>query len=194
MSFPMKPQKILYDIRKCLSRGDILISDVGAHKLWIGRLFPAYEPNTVIISNGLASMGFALPGAIAANLVLPEKKVVAAVGDGGFMMNVQELETARRLGCSFAVVIFNDSKYGSIDWKARIKFNKSFGVEFSNPDFVKLAESFGAKGVRIDRAEEFAPLLKKALEDGGIWVFDVEVDYSENMKLSQKLKGDVCKF
>lgn len=194
MSFPMKPQKILYDIRKCLSRGDILISDVGAHKLWIGRLFPAYEPDTVIISNGLASMGFALPGAIAANLVLPEKKVVAAVGDGGFMMNVQELETARRLGCSFAVVIFNDSKYGSIDWKARIKFDKSFGVEFSNPDFVKLAESFGAKGVRIERAEEFAPMLKKALDDGGIWVFDVQVDYSENMKLSWKLKGDVCKF
>ncbi|KCZ71550.1 thiamine pyrophosphate-dependent enzyme, possible carboligase or decarboxylase [Candidatus Methanoperedens nitroreducens] len=193
-SFPMKPQKILYDIRKCLSRGDILISDVGAHKLWIGRLFPAYEPNTVIISNGLASMGFALPGAIAANLVLTEKKVVAAVGDGGFMMNVQELETARRLGCSFVVIIFNDSKYGSIDWKARIKFNKSFGVEFSNPDFVELAESFGANGVRIEREEEFAPLLKKALEDGGIWVFDVKVDYSENMKLSWKLKGDVCKF
>lgn len=138
MSFPMKPQKILYDIRKCLSRADILIGDVGAHKLWIGRLFPAYEPNTVIISNGLASMGFALPGAIAANLVLPEKKVVAAVGDGGFMMNVQELETARRLGCSFAVVIFNDSKYGSIDWKAKIKFNKSFGVDFSNPDLSNL--------------------------------------------------------
>lgn len=193
-SFPMKPQKILYDIRKCLSRGDLLISDVGAHKLWIGRLFPAYEPNTVIISNGLASMGFALPGGIAANLVLPERKIVVATGDGGFMMNLQELETAKRLGCSFTVVIFNDSRYGSIEWKARIKFKMSYGVQFSNPDFVKLAESFGAKGVKVRRAEEFDPLLKKALKDGGIWVFDVEVDYSENMKLTQKLKGNICKF
>ncbi len=191
-AFPMKPQKILYDIRQCLSRRDILISDVGAHKLWIGRLFPAYEPNTVIISNGLASMGFALPGAIAANIVLPDRKVVVATGDGGFLMNIHELETARRLGCSFAVVIFNDSKYGSIDWKAKIKFNKSFGVEFSNPDFVRLAESFGTKGIKIDRAEEFAPALQNALGAGGIWVLDVGVDYSENMKLTQKLKGNIC--
>lgn len=190
----MKPQKILYDIRKCLSRGDLLISDVGAHKLWIGRLFPAYEPNTVIISNGLASMGFALPGAIAANLVLRESKIVVATGDGGFLMNLQEHETAKRLGCSSTAVIFNDSRYGSIEWKARIKFKRSFGVQFSNPDFVKLAESFGVKGIKVNRAEEFAPLLKKALEDGGMWVFDVEVDYSENMKPTQKLKGNVCKF
>ncbi len=193
-AFPMKPQKILYDIRRCLSGEDILISDVGAHKLWIGRLFPAYEPNTVIISNGLASMGFALPGAVASNLVLPERKVVVATGDGGFLMNLQELETAKRLGCSFAVVIFNDSKYGSIDWKARIKFKRSFGVQFSNPDFVRLAQSFGAKGVRIKRAEEFAPALEKALDDKDIWIFDVEVDYSENMRLTQKLRGDICKF
>jgi acetolactate synthase-1/2/3 large subunit len=192
MAFPIKPQKILYDIRKCLSREDILISDVGAHKLWIGRLFPAYEPNTVIISNGLASMGFGLPGAIAANIVLPDRKVVAVVGDGGFMMNLQELETAVRLGCSFVVVIFNDSGYGSIDWKARIKFKKSFGVRFDNPDFVKLAESFGAKGVRVKRTDEFAPLLKKALDDRAVWIFDVRVDYSENMKLTRKLSKDVC--
>lgn len=192
MAFPIKPQKILYDIRKCLSRKDILISDVGAHKLWIGRLFPAYEPNTVIISNGLASMGFGLPGAIAANIVLPDRKVVAVVGDGGFMMNLQELETAVRLGCSFVVVIFNDSGYGSIDWKARIKFKKSFGVRFGNPDFVKLAESFGAKGVRVERTDEFTPLLKKALDDGGVWIFDVRVDYSENMKLTRKLSKEVC--
>jgi len=193
-AFPMKPQKILYDIRRCLPRDGLLISDVGAHKLWIGRLFPAYEPNTVIISNGLASMGFALPGAIAANLVFPDRKVVVVAGDGGFMMSLQELETAVRLGCSFAVVIFNDSKYGSIEWKQKIKFKKSFGVEFSNPDFVRLAESFGAKGEKIERAEDFAPLLKKALEDGGIWIFDVEVDYSENLKLTSRLGENVCKF
>lgn len=191
-AFPMKPQKILYDIRKCLPRSDILISDVGAHKLWIGRLFPAYEPNTVIISNGLASMGFALPGAIAANIVLPDRKVVVAAGDGGFMMNLQELETAKRLGCSFVAVIFNDSRYGSIDWKQKVKFGKSFGIQFSNPDFVKLAESFGAKGLKIERAEDFVPGLKNALEDGGIWILDVKVDYSENLKLTRRLKENIC--
>ncbi len=191
-AFPMKPQKILYDIRKCLSRGDLLISDVGAHKLWIGRLFPAYEPNTVIISNGLASMGFGLPGAIAANLVFPDRKVVVASGDGGFLMNLQELETAKRLGCNFAVVIFNDSAFGSIEWKQNIKFGRSFGVRFSNPDFVKLAESFGAKGIKIKSAGEFAPQLKKALEEGGIWVLDVKVDYSENLELTRRLKNNIC--
>lgn len=194
MAFPMKPQKILYDIRKCLSRSDILISDVGAHKLWIGRLFPAYEPDTVIISNGFASMGFALPGAIAANLVFPERKILAIIGDGGFMMSVQELETATRLGCSFVVVIFNDSKYGSIEWKQLIKFKKSFGIRFTNPDFIKLTESFGAKGVKIEKAEEFAPELEKALDNGGVWIFDVEVDYSENIRLTQRLEENICKF
>ena len=194
MAFPMRPQKILYDIRKCLSRSDILISDVGAHKLWIGRLFPAYEPDTVIISNGLASMGFALPGAIAASLVFPDKKILAAVGDGGFMMSFQELETATRLGLSFVVVIFNDSKYGSIEWKQLIKFKKSFGIRFTNPDFIKLAESFGAKGIKIEKAEEFAPELKKALDNGGVWVFDIKVDYSENLRLTQRLEENICKF
>jgi len=191
-SFPMKPQRMIYDMRACLSRSDILISDVGAHKLWIGRLYPAYEPNTVIISNGFASMGFALPGAIAANLICPEKKIVAATGDGGFMMNLQELETATRLGCSFTVVVFNDSKYGAVDWKLRMRFKESFGVDFSNPDFVKLAESFGAKGVKIERPEEFAPELKKAIKSNAIWVFDVEVDYSENLKLTEKLGENLC--
>ncbi|MCE8423616.1 MAG: hypothetical protein J5U17_05385 [Candidatus Methanoperedens sp.] len=108
------------------------------------------------------------------------------------VLNLQELETAVRLGCSFVVVIFNDSGYGSIDWKARIKFKKSFGVRFDNPDFVKLAESFGAKGIKVERTDEFAPLLKKTLDDGGVWIFDVRVDYSENMKLTRKLSKDVC--
>ncbi len=108
------------------------------------------------------------------------------------MMNLQELETAKRLGCNFAAVIFNDSKYGSIEWKQKVKFGKSFGIQFSNPDFVRLAESFGAKGVKIERAEEFAPKLKNALEDGGIWVLDVKVDYSENLKLTRRLRKNIC--
>lgn len=193
-SFPMKPQKIIYDIRECLSRNDILVSDVGAHKLWAGRLFPAYEANTVFISNGLASMGFALPAAILASFLKPERRVVAVAGDGGFLMNVQELETAVRLGCSFVVVIFNDSKYGLIEWHERRKFNQSIGIDFTNPDFVKLAESFGAKGVRIENAEELRPGLQEAFNAGGVWIFDVKVDYSENFKLTEKLSNNMCEL
>lgn len=192
MSYPVKPQKILCDVRECIGRDDILISDVGAHKLWIGRLFPAYEPNTVFISNGLATMGFALPGAIAASMIKPEKKVVAIAGDGGFLMNLQDLETAVRLGCNFVVVIFNDSKYGLIEWHEKKAFNETIGIEFTNPDFVMLAQSFGAKGVRIENTEELKPKLTEALEAGGVWLLDVPVDYSENIKLTEKLKHNFC--
>jgi acetolactate synthase-1/2/3 large subunit len=194
LSFPMKPQKIIYDIRDCLSREDIVISDVGAHKLWVGRLFPAYEANTVFISNGLASMGFALPAAIAASLLKPERRIIAVAGDGGFLMNVQELETAVRLGCSFVVVIFNDSKYGLIEWHDKRKFKESMGTNFTNPDFVMLAESFGARGMKIESAGEFKPKLKEALSLGGVWIFDVKVDYSENFKLTEKLSNNMCQI
>ncbi|MBN2111234.1 MAG: acetolactate synthase large subunit [Methanosarcinaceae archaeon] len=192
MSFPMKPQKIIYDVRECLGRNDILISDVGAHKLWVGRLFPAYEPNTVFMSNGLAAMGFALPSAIAASFLKPERKVVAVAGDGGFMMNLQELETAVRLGCSFVVVIFNDSGYGLIEWQEKKEFNQAIGTDFTNPDFVKLAESFGARGVKIGSAGELLPKLREALDAGGVWILDVRVDYSENIKLTEKLRNNYC--
>ncbi|MDW7732629.1 MAG: acetolactate synthase large subunit [Methanolobus sp.] len=194
MSFPLKPQKIIYDIRECMSRNDILVSDVGAHKLWVGRLFPAYEANTVFISNGLASMGFALPAAIVASFLKPERKVVAVAGDGGFLMNLQELETAVRLGCSFVVVIFNDSKYGLIEWHEKRYFDQSIGTDFTNPDFVMLAESFGAKGVKIENTGELQPRLREALDAGGVWIFDVKVDYSENIKLTDKLKDNFCEF
>lgn len=191
-SFPMKPQKIIHDIRQALDREDIIISDVGAHKLWIGRLYPAYEPNTVQMSNGLASMGFALPGAIAAKLLKPERKVVAVAGDGGFLMNVQELETAVRLGCDIVIVIFDDAKFGLIEWHEKKKFDASFGIDFLNPDFVKLAESFGAYGILIEKAEDFRPQLENALKAGGVWLMDVRVDYSENMKLTEKLSNNFC--
>ncbi|WP_406662639.1 acetolactate synthase large subunit [Methanolobus sp. ZRKC3] len=192
LSFPMKPQKIIYDIRECLDREDILVSDVGAHKLWVGRLFPAYEANTVFISNGLASMGFALPGAIAASFLKPERKVVAVAGDGGFLMNVQELETAVRLGCDLVIVIFNDSKYGLIEWHEKKKFNETIGIDFNNPDFEMLARSFGANGMRIEKAEDLKPQLQEALEQGGVWILDVKVDYSENIKLTEKLSANHC--
>jgi acetolactate synthase-1/2/3 large subunit len=144
------------------------------------------------MSNGLASMGFALPGAIAAKIVKPDRKVVVVVGDGGFLMNVQELETAVRLGCDMVIVIFNDSKFGLIEWHEMKKFNASFGTEFMNPDFVKLAESFAAKGIRIENAEDFRPQLEYALNRGGVWLVDVKVDYSENMKLTEKLNNNFC--
>ncbi len=191
-SYPLKPQKMINDIRNALGDDDILISDVGAHKLWIGRLYPAYKPNTVIISNGFASMGIALPGAIAAKLAYPEKKVVATVGDGGFLMTVQELETAVRLGVGFAVVIFNDSKYGMIEWSQLNKFESSFGVEFGNPDFVKLAESFGARGIRLEKGDSLEDALKEGLSTNEIYVIDAPVDYSENIKLSKKLGQNIC--
>ncbi|TGC08984.1 acetolactate synthase large subunit [Methanolobus halotolerans] len=194
ISFPLKPQKIISDIRECMSRNDILVSDVGAHKLWAGRLFPAYEANTVFMSNSLAAMGFALPAAIVASFLKPEIKLVAVAGDGGFLMNLQELETAVRLGCSFVVVIFNDSKYGLIEWHERRQFDQSIGTEFTNPDFVKLAESFGAKGARIETAEEFRPQLREALDAGGVWILDVKVDYSENIKLTEALKNNICEI
>ncbi|KKT25718.1 MAG: hypothetical protein UW11_C0024G0002 [Parcubacteria group bacterium GW2011_GWA2_43_9b] len=143
-SFPLKPQRIIHDVRNALADADIVISDVGMHKIWTARLYKTYEPNTCIIDNGLCSMGVALPGAIAVKLVHPERKVVVVCGDGGFLMNSQEIETALRLGLSFVVVIFNDSKYGMIEWKQQTHYQKTFGIEFKNPDFVKYAESFGA--------------------------------------------------
>lgn len=192
MSFPVKPQKILYDLRHALADEDIVISDVGMHKLWIARQYPAYEPNTVIISNGFASMGISLPGAVAAKLVYPQRKVVAVCGDGSFMMNSQELETARRLGLAFVVIIFNDGKYGMIEWKQINQFGTSFGMTFGNPDFVKYAESFGCVGMRVNKTEELLPMLKKALAMDNVVVMDVPVDYTENFELSSKLGKLVC--
>lgn len=188
----VKPQRIIADMRSALGRSDILVSDVGAHKLWIGRLYSAYEPNTCIISNGFASMGIALPGAIGAKLAYPEKKVVAAMGDGCFLMNSQELETAVRLGLDFVVVIWSDREYGAISWHQRKRGFHPTGISFTNPDFVKYAESFGCKGVRISTASEFLPALQKALDEKGITVIDVPVDYSENMKLTEKLGQNIC--
>ncbi|MCS3923167.1 acetolactate synthase large subunit [Methanosalsum natronophilum] len=191
-SYPIKPQKILWDIRQSLPRDGILISDVGAHKLWVGRLFPGMDENTVFISNGLASMGFALPAAISASLINPDKKIVAVVGDGGFMMNVQELETAVRLGSNFVVVIFNDSKYGVIAWSEMKKFNEEVGTDFNNPDFVTLAKSFGANAIKVETALDLKKSIEHSLYEGGVWIIDVAVDYSENIKLTKKLNQSSC--
>ena len=186
-AFPLKPQRVIAEMRRALADDDLLISDVGAHKLWIARMFPTMQPNTCIISNGLAAMGIALPGAIAAKLYQPHRKVIAACGDGGFLMNVQELETAVRLRTPFVTLIFNDGGYGVIAWKQMLKFGRPAYVDFGNPDFVKLAESFGCAGYRVERAGDLAPMLKEALALDRPAVIDCPVDYSENLKLTEKL-------
>ncbi|MEA2675730.1 MAG: acetolactate synthase large subunit, partial [Chloroflexota bacterium] len=185
--YPIKPQRAIYELRRALGPEDIVVSDVGAHKIWVARLYQAYEPNTVIISNGFASMGIGLPGAIAAKLVHPDRKVVALCGDGGFLMNAQELETAKRIGAGIVVVIWRDNGYGLIDWKQRNAFGRPYGVEFGNPDFVDFARSFGIPGFRADSADELYPTLMRALELPGPSVIDVPIDYAENVRLTERL-------
>jgi acetolactate synthase-1/2/3 large subunit len=187
-SFPVKPQKIVWDVREVLGPDDIAISDVGAHKMWISRMYRAERPNTCIISNGFASMGIGVPGAIAAKLAHPERKVLVCTGDAGFLMNSQEIETALRMKTPFVILIWNDSEYGLITWHQMRHFGRSSHIEFKNPDFVKYAESFGAKGYRIERTEDLAPTLRKALADDTVSIVDCPVDYRENMKLTEKLK------
>lgn len=192
LSFPLKPQKILWDIRKIMDRNDIMISDVGAHKMWIARHFRCYAPRTCIISNGFASMGIAIPGAIAAKLVHPDRKVIAVTGDGGFMMNIQEYETAVRLKLPFVTVIFHDDSYGLIKWKEQERFGENFFVDFSNPDFVKLAESMHMVGYRISSAQELEPILRVAFNQSVPAVIDCPVDYRENEKLTKHLE-ELCR-
>ena len=187
ISFPMKPQKILYDVRKFMGEDDIVISDVGAHKMWIAREYNCYKPNTCIISNGFATMGIAVPGAVAAKLINMDKKVLAISGDGGFMMNSQEYETALREGAPIVTLIFSDASYGLIKWKQIDHFGKNCFVDFTNPDFVKYAESMHAKGYRVEKAEDLIPILEDAFKQTVPCIIDCPVDYSENTKLSEYL-------
>ena len=185
--FPMQPPRVLYEIRQALGRDDILISDVGMHKLWIGRMFPAHEPNTVLIANGLAGMGFAIPAAVAAKLVHPDRNVVTVNGDGGFLMNCQELETATRLGTAFVNVIWENRQFGSIVWKQDKKFGEHFGTDFTNPDFVMLAESFGIPAWRCEAADDFPERLQEALGLDTPSVIVLPIDYSIDVAISEEL-------
>lgn len=191
-SFPLKPQKIVSDLRGVMDEDDIVISDVGAHKLWLARLYPCYRPSTCVISNGFASMGFAVPCAVAAKLLYPERRVVAATGDGGFLMNSQELETAIRVGTHFVVLILSDQTFGMIKWKQINEFGRPAFVEFGNPDFVRYAESFGATGYRVQAADELASVLAAALAANTVTVIDCPVDFTENLKLTEKLGQLIC--
>ncbi|HEX5828143.1 MAG TPA: acetolactate synthase large subunit [Candidatus Limnocylindrales bacterium] len=183
----VKPQRAILELRRALAPHDIVVSDVGAHKIWVARLFQAYEPNTVIISNGFASMGIALPGAIAAALVHPDRRVVALCGDGGLLMNVQEMETAVRLRAKVTIVVWRDDGYGLIDWKQRNEFGRPFGVSFGNPDFVALARSFGMPAFRPASSSELGESLASALAVEGPALVEVPIDYRENLRLTERL-------
>jgi len=185
--FPMQPPRALWDIRQVLRPQDILVSDVGLHKLWISRMFPAKEPNTVFIANGLAGMGIALPTAIAAKLVYPDRHVVTVNGDGGFLMNVQELETAVRLRTPVVNVIWENLQYGSIVWKQDKKFGRHFGVDFTNPDFVKLADAFGMPAWRCEATEDFSKHLRHALTLDLPSLIVLPIDYSIDVAISEEL-------
>ncbi len=183
-SYPIKPEKLIVDVRNILKPDDILLSDVGSHKLWIAKIYQTFQPNTCFIPNGFASMGFALPGAIAAKLVNPEKSIVAMTGDGGFLMNVQEIETAVRLKLPIIVIVWVDNDLNLISLKEKKEFGKSVFTNFDNPNFVKLAESFGALGFHIKSTQEFREKLEYAnnIKDKPI-IIAIDVDYSRNAVL-----------
>lgn len=186
-SFPLKPQRVVADMRAALDDEDIVLADTGAIKMWVSRLYPTYRPLTCLTSNGLSTMAFSLPGAIAAHLACPGRKVLASMGDGSFMMNSQEIETAVREQIPLVVLVWVDGSYGLIKWKMDIEEGAHDSVDFSNPDFVKYAESFGAQGREITAAEQLLPVLQQALADPGVTVIACPVDYRENMALVNKL-------
>jgi len=185
--FPMAPARVVSDIRSVLEDDDIVLCDTGAVKMWMARLYPTHRPSTCLISNGLATMAFSLPGAIAAKLVHPDRKVLAAMGDGAFAMSMAEIETAVREDVHIVVLVWVDGGFGLIGWKQDIHFGRRAAVSFTNPDFVKLAESFGAKGYEVGSADELAPTLRKALDDDAVSIVACPVDYAENARLIERL-------
>ena len=186
---PLAPESVITDLRQALGPDDIVVSDVGAHKVWLARLFPTERPGTVIISNGLASMGIALPGAIAAKLVHPDRKVVAFSGDGGFMMNVQELETAKRIGANVTVVVLVDERLGVIEANEERAYGRTFATHFGNPDFVALARAFGIGGYAVESAKDLLPTLRRALDLDGPALVAVPWDHTANARIAQALSG-----
>lgn len=186
-TFPLKPQKIVHDIRQVMADEDIVLADTGAIKMWMARLYPTYAPLTCITSNGLSTMSFALPGAIGAKLAHPNKQVLAVMGDGSFLMNSQEIETAVRENIPLKVLVWVDASYGLIKWKMDIEAGSHDSVDFSNPDFVQYAQSFGAKGYHIQSADDLITTLEQALYEPGVSIIACPVDYSENMALVEKL-------
>ncbi|MDX2470592.1 MAG: acetolactate synthase large subunit [SAR324 cluster bacterium] len=183
----IKPQKVLWDVRKVMGREDIVLSDVGAHKMWIARHYQCYEPNTCLIPNGFCSMGFALPGAIGASFVHPDKRILAICGDAGFMMNVQEMETAKRVNANIVVMVWEDNEYGLIAWKQQAQFGHHTDLKFNNPEWMGLAKAFGWGGHKIDNSADLQAGLEAAFQEEGPSLVVVPIDYAENMKLTKRL-------
>jgi acetolactate synthase-1/2/3 large subunit len=191
--FPIIPQRFVADTRKVMNDEDIIALDNGIYKIWYARNYKAYQPNTVLLDNALATMGAGLPSAMMAAMLYPERKVMAICGDGGFMMNSQELETAVRLNLNLVVTVLNDSSYGMIRWKQVGSGFKDWGLEFNNPDFIQYANSYGATGHRIEATEDLVPTFEKAFKAGGVHLVDLPVDYSENQKvLIDELAEKAC--
>jgi acetolactate synthase-1/2/3 large subunit len=188
-SWPLRPQHLMRELRTALRPDDLVVCDVGAHKLWMARMFACEVPNSCIISNGFAAMGIAVPGAIAAKLSFPERRVVAVTGDGGFLMNSQELDTAVRLVLPLVVLVWRDNGYGVIRWKQQLRFGRTSAVEFGNPDLVQYARSFGAIGYRVAEPSELGAVLEEALKSKVPAVIDCPVDYAENLRLTERLQA-----
>ncbi|ORJ55856.1 acetolactate synthase large subunit [Geothermobacter hydrogeniphilus] len=194
-SFPVKPQRLVADVRRVMPHNGVIALDNGVYKIWFARNYPALEPNTVLLDNALASMGAGLPSAMEVARLYPDRRVMAICGDGGLMMNSQELETARRLGLNLVVLVLNDGSYGMIRWKQYAMGFEDFGLQFGNPDFVLHARSYGIGGHRVEKAEDFAPLLEQCFTAGGVHLIDLPVDYSENNRvLIDELRHKVCRI
>ena len=191
----MVPQRVVADVRSVMARDDIVALDNGIYKIWFARNYIAHEPGTILLDNALATMGAGLPSAMMAAMLSPGRRVLAVCGDGGFMMNSQELETAVRLGLNLVVLVLNDAAYGMIRWKQDQLGFPDYGLTFSNPDFVTYAQSYGATGHRIERSADLVSLLNAAFEAGGVHLVDLPVDYSENKKvLIDELGAKVCEL
>jgi acetolactate synthase-1/2/3 large subunit len=191
----MVPQRVVADVRSVMARDDIVALDNGIYKIWFARNYIAHEPGTILLDNALATMGAGLPSAMMAAILTPGRRVLAVCGDGGFMMNSQELETAVRLGLNLVVLILNDAAYGMIRWKQGQLGFPDYGLTFSNPDFVTYAKSYGATGHRVERSADLVSVLNAAFEAGGVHLVDLPVDYSENKKvLIDELGAKVCEL
>lgn len=186
-AYPLVPQRVVADVREALNRDDVVLPDTGAVKMWMARLYPTYAPETCLVSNGLSAMGFAVPGALGVKLARPEARVLAMPGDGAFLMNSQEIETAVREEIPLVVLVLTDDEYGLITWKMELDLQRHSNTRFANPDLVTYAESFGARGYRINATAELLPTLRRALDDDAVSVIDCPVDYSENLRLTDRL-------
>ncbi len=184
-SFPLIPQRLVADVRKAMPDDGIICLDNGMYKIWFARNYKAYQPNTILLDNALATMGAGLPSALGASFVHPDRKIVAICGDGGFMMNSQELETAVRMKCNVTTLILRDDAYGMIRWKQGEAGFEDWGLEFGNPDFVAYANSYGARGFRVEKTDDLLELLTSCLDAGGVNVIEVPIDYAENANLTR---------